>query len=164
MVEAELLADADRRAAAYIASVGERRVFPAEADIAALKGFYGHLPDSPSDPAATLQLLDVLGSPATAVSNGPRYFGFVIGASLPVASAAERLALAWDQCASSMINSPAAAAIEKAAARLVLEALDLPRESAVGFGTSATVCGLACLTAARRTLSPVRVGTSTAMD
>lgn len=81
-----------------------------------------------------------------------RPFGFVIGASLPATPAAERLALAWDQCASSAVNSPAAAAIEKAAARLVLEALALPRESAVGFGTSATACGLACLTAGRRTL------------
>ena len=34
----------------------------------------------------------------------------------------------------------------------MLEALDLPRESAVGFGTSATACTLSCLAAARRVL------------
>ena len=34
----------------------------------------------------------------------------------------------------------------------MLEALDLPRESAVGFGTSATACTLAALAAARREL------------
>lgn len=60
--------------------------------------------------------------------------------------------LAWDQCASSFDNSPAADRIEKAAARWVLESLGLPAESAVGFGTSATACTLACLSAARRTL------------
>lgn len=97
-------------------------------------------------------MLDRHGSPATTASNGPRYFGFVIGAALPAAAAAERLMLAWDQCASSHDNSPAAATIEKVAAGWVLEALDLPRESAVGFGTSATACTLACLAAARRAM------------
>jgi glutamate/tyrosine decarboxylase-like PLP-dependent enzyme len=42
--------------------------------------------------------------------------------------------------------------VEAVAARWVLEILDLPRESAVGFGTSATACGLACLATARRAL------------
>ncbi|HZW59264.1 MAG TPA: pyridoxal-dependent decarboxylase, partial [Woeseiaceae bacterium] len=71
---------------------------------------------------------------------------------LPAAAAADRLLAAWDQCASSYDNSPAAEAIEKTAARWVLEVLELPRESAVSFGTSASACGLACLSAARRSL------------
>ena len=79
-------------------------------------------------------------------------FGFVIGASLPAAAAAERLMIAWDQCASSFANSPVAAPLEAIAARWVLDILDLPRASAVGFGTSATACTLACLSAARRQL------------
>ena len=74
----------------------------------------------------TIRLLDEAGSPATVASNGPNYFGFVIGATLPVAAAAERIAVAWDQCASSFANSPAADGIEKTAAKWVLEALDLP--------------------------------------
>lgn len=49
-------------------------------------------------------------------------------------------------------NSPVAATIEKVAARWLLDVLDLPRESAVGFGTSATACALTCLSAARRSL------------
>jgi len=152
MNEIDLMADADRRAAAYLNSTSDRRVFPGAAEVAALSAFDAPLPDEPDTPETVLRMLDEIGSPATAVSNGPRYFGFVIGAALPAAAASERLALAWDQCASSFVNSPATAAIEKAAARLVLEALDLPRDSAVGFGTSATACGLACLTAARRTI------------
>lgn len=90
--------------------------------------------------------------PATSASNGAHYFGFVIGASLPVAAAAERLSIAWDQCASCHVSSPAADVIEKTAARGVLEMLDLPRQSAVSFSTSASACELACLTAARRSL------------
>ena len=60
--------------------------------------------------------------------------------------------LAWDQCASTFDNSPVAATVERVASRWVLEALDLPRESAVGFGTSATACTLGALATARRTL------------
>ena len=150
--ELELLADADQRASHYISGVSGMRVFPDESAIAALAEFEEDLPNRGRDPQNTLELLDRIGSPATAVSNGPRYFGFVIGATLPVAAAAERLALAWDQCASSFDNSPAAAAIESVAARWVLDILDLPRQAAVGFGTSATACAIGCLAAARRKL------------
>ena len=150
--ERQLLEDADRRALAYLDGIPGRRVVPTPDAIAALAGFDGPLPEQGLPARQALQLLDDLGSPATTASNGGRYFGFVIGATLPAAAAAERLALAWDQCASSFDNSPAADRIEKAAARWVLESLGLPAESAVGFGTSATACTLACLSAARRAL------------
>jgi len=152
VTELELLRDADRRAAAYLETVDQRRVYPDAAALAALNGFGEPLPAVGRDASDTLALLDRVGSPGTSVSNGPRYFGFVVGATLPAAAAAERLMLAWDQCASSHMNSPVAATIEQVAARWLLEVLDLPRQSAVGFGTSATACGVACLTAARRAL------------
>jgi glutamate/tyrosine decarboxylase-like PLP-dependent enzyme len=152
MNEIELLEEADRRARAYIRGIEGRDVFPGESALSGLSGFDEPLPARGLDAADTLKRLDEIGSPATVASNGPGYFGFVIGATLPVAAAAERMAIAWDQCASSFANSPVADVIEKTAARWVLEILDLPRESAVSFGTSATACGLACLTAARRTL------------
>ncbi len=152
MNELHLAADADARSRAYLAGVATQRVFPDAAALAALSAFDEPLTAAGHPADATLALLDTIGSPATVVSNGPNYFGFVIGAALPAASAAERLMLAWDQCASSFDNSPVAATVEKVAAGWVLDILDLPRGSAVGFGTSATACGLACLTAARRTL------------
>lgn len=150
--ELELLADADARAARYLSELEQRRVFPDAAALAALSRLDEALPTVGAPARETLALLDEVASPATVASNGPRYFGFVIGAALPVAAAAERLALAWDQCAATFDSSPAAAAVEKVAARWVLEALDLPRESAVGFGTSATACAIGCLAAARRKL------------
>jgi glutamate/tyrosine decarboxylase-like PLP-dependent enzyme len=150
--ERALLADADRRALAYYDSIGQRRVYPLESAIAALDGFDQPLPTAASLAEQVLHKLDELGTPATVTSNGPRYFGFVIGATLPAAAAAERMVLAWDQCASSFDNSPVADKLEKVAARWVCEALGLPTESAVGFGTSATACTLACLSAARRQL------------
>ncbi|WP_321869243.1 pyridoxal phosphate-dependent decarboxylase family protein [Burkholderia ubonensis] len=152
MDELALLADADRRAHAYLTSVDTRRVFPDAAALANLAAFDEPLPEHGKPADDVLRLLDGAGSPATVASNGPNYFGFVIGAALPAAAAAERLMLAWDQCASSFDNSPVAATIERQAARWVVDALDLPRDSAVGFGTSATACTLVAIAAARRAL------------
>lgn len=152
MDELNLLADADARGLRYTEGNGTRRVFPSNEAIAALSAFDEPLPASGLPAGETLALLDGIGSPATTASNGPRYFGFVIGAALPAAAAAERLMLAWDQCASTFDNSPVSATVERIAGRWVLDALDLPRESAVGFGTSATACTLAALAAARRAL------------
>lgn len=152
MDELELLRDADRRARSYISSLAERAVFPDAKALAGLDRFDEPVPEGGRSDIETLRLLDEDGSPATLVSNGPNYFGFVIGATLPAAAAAERLMVAWDQCASSFDNSPVADVLEKTAARWVLDILDLPADSAVSFGTSASACGLACLTAARRTL------------
>ncbi|MBX9860764.1 MAG: hypothetical protein K2Y20_14430 [Sphingomonas sp.] len=163
MNELDLIADADARANAYLAGVATKRVYPDANALAALVGFDEALPDQGQDADATLALLDDVGSPATAVSNGPRYFGFVIGAALPAAAAAERLMLAWDQCASSFVNSPVAATVEAVAARWVLDILDLPRGSAVGFGTSATACTIATVSAARQKLL-ARAGWDFAQD
>lgn len=152
MNERNLLAEADRRALAYFDTTPTRRVYPDTSSIEALAEFDQPLPANGQAAERVLQQLDEIGSPATVASNGPRYFGFVIGATLPAAAAAERLVLAWDQCASSFDNSPTADRLEKIAGRWVCQALGLPAESAVGFGTSATACTLACLSAARRKL------------
>ncbi|PTQ10313.1 aspartate aminotransferase family protein [Sphingomonas oleivorans] len=152
MQERELIAEADARARHYLDGIDGRPPFPPATARDGLAVFSEDLPQQGIDAAETLRMLDIHGSPATTASNGPRYFGFVIGAALPAAAAAERLMLAWDQCASSYDTSPVAATIEKVAGRWLLDALDLPRDSAVGFGTSATACTLSCLSAARRTL------------
>ncbi len=152
MDELTLLTDADHRARAYLAGVGKRRVFPHADALARLAAFAEPLPHHGHPHDEVLRLLDEAGSPATVASNDPRYFGFVIGAALPAAAAAERLMLAWDQCASSFENSPVAPTLEGLAAHWVVEALHLPRGSAVGFGTSASACTLVAITAARRAL------------
>jgi len=152
MTTLDFLEDADRRARRYVAGAADQRVYPDQAALAGLAAFDEPFPDHGRGPEDTLALLDDAGSPGTVVSNGPNYFGFVIGATLPAAAAAERMMTAWDQCASSFGNSPVADVIEKTAAGWILDALDLPRKSAVSFGTSASAGSLACLTAARRTL------------
>ncbi|MFI8483241.1 pyridoxal phosphate-dependent decarboxylase family protein [Pseudomonas sp. NPDC078700] len=150
--ERQLLGEADQRALDYFDSQHTRPAFPTKQAIAALSALDQPLNEHALAAQQVLRHLDEIASPATVNSNGSRYFGFVIGATLPAAAAAERLVLAWDQCASSFDNSPAADVIERIAGRWVLEALRLPTSSAVGFGTSATACTLACISAARRAL------------
>ncbi|TPG52099.1 aspartate aminotransferase family protein [Sphingomonas glacialis] len=150
--ELALYADAARRGAAYLEGVSGRRVFPDQQGLDGLRAFDEGLPAFGLSPESTLALLDESGSPATVATNGPRYFGFVVGAALPAAAAAERLMLAWDQGAALHVASPVSARIEAVASSWLLEVLDLPRSSAVGFGTSSTACGLTCLAAARRSV------------
>lgn len=152
MSDQSLIAEADRRAALYAASASTRPPYPDVTAIEGLTAFEEPFPSTGRPDRETLALLDDVGSPATAVTTGPRYYGYVVGGVLPAAAAAERLVLAWDQRASTHTSSPVAAVIERQAGRWVLDALDLPRQSAVGFGTSATACTIACLSAARRSL------------
>ena len=148
----DLIENADRRARRYIAGAGDQRLCPGDAALAGLAAFDEPFSESGHGPEDTLALLDEAGSPGTVVSNGPNYFGFVIGATLPAAAAADRMLTAWDQCASSFDNSPVADRGRKDCRTLDPRRADLSRGSAVSFGTSASAGSLACLTAARRTL------------
>ena len=150
--EVALLADADQRARSYIAGIGSRPVFPTERDIAGLSAFRESLPGEGHAPSSTVRLLDDVGSAGAVETNGGRYFGFVTGATLPVAAAADRIALAWDNSGTSSAGSPVSAVIEDVAAGWLLDILDLPRSSAVGFTTSASAGTVIALAAARRSL------------
>jgi glutamate/tyrosine decarboxylase-like PLP-dependent enzyme len=83
-------------------------------------------------------------------SAGPRYFGFVVGGSLPAALAAEWLAAAWDQNAALYLKAPAASVVEEVVAGWVLDLLGLPKSATVGFVTGAQMANFTCLAAARR--------------
>jgi len=93
----EILKDASARAIRYLEGVESRSVAPTPAAVEGLKALDEALPAVTSDPAETLRLLDEVVSPATMAMAGLRFFGFVIGDSLPVALGANWLAGAWDQ-------------------------------------------------------------------
>src|SRR5215471_13157832 len=80
---------------------------------------------------------------------GPRYFGFVIGGSLPVTTAADWLTAIWDQNAGIYATSPAASVVEEVAAQWLLDFLRLPRNSSVGFVTGGGTANFTCIAAAR---------------
>jgi glutamate/tyrosine decarboxylase-like PLP-dependent enzyme len=144
-----LLEDAAGRALAYLAGLAERRVAPGPEAVAALGRLDFPLPASGRDPAEVLALLDEVGSPATVATAGPRYFGFVIGGTLPMATAAAWLTAAWDQNVALAVMSPAAARLDDIALRWVAGVLGLPPGLGGAFVTGATMANATCLAAAR---------------
>lgn len=145
----ELLAETASRAARYLKEVHRRPVVPSAEAVARLKALDGALPEAPSQPSEVLALLDDIGSPGTVTTSGGRYFGFVIGGTLPATLAANWLAGAWDQNAAMRVMSPVAAKLEDIVQAWMLELLGLPRESGAGFVTCTTMANFSGLAAAR---------------
>ena len=148
----DLLRTTAERAARYLAGLKDRAVAPTPEALNNLRRLDEPLPEHPSDPTAVIALLDDIGSPATMASAGGRFFGFVVGGSLPAAVAASNLAAAWDQNAGIVVLSPIAARLEQVAMRWLLDLLGLPPACGVGFVTCATQANFSGLAAARHAL------------
>lgn len=87
----QLLEATSQRAANYLERLDQRPVRPDADGVAGLAAFDKPLPSEPTAPEAVLTMMDEIGSPATMAMAGPRFFGFVIGGSLPVTLAANWL-------------------------------------------------------------------------
>ncbi len=136
-------------AARYLETLDERSVAPTTEALARLEELNQPLQADPQDPAEVLVMLDRIGSPATTAMAGRRYFGFVIGGSLPAALAANWLAGAWDQNPGLFAASPIGTVLEEVSLGWLLGVLKLPAESAGAFVTGATVANFTALAAAR---------------
>src|SRR4030088_3009607 len=101
-----LLNDAAARATRYLDDLHDRRVSPSPSSLQQLSELDQPLPEQPTTPEAVLETLDRIGSPATVANAGGRFFGFVLGGSLPAALAANWLSGAWDQCPGLFAASP----------------------------------------------------------
>jgi glutamate/tyrosine decarboxylase-like PLP-dependent enzyme len=145
----QLLSDAAYRASRYLDGLDERQVAPTREPLDRLSELGGPLPEGPTDSTEVLALLDRVGSPATVASAGPRYFGFVVGGTLPACLAANWLAGAWDQNAGLRVMSPVAAEVEAISLSWLTEIFGLPQGTAGGFVTGATMANFAGLAAAR---------------
>lgn len=148
----DLLLDAANRSARYLAEAAKRRVAPSPEAVAALDALGGELQKSACEPREVLAMLDQIGSPASVVSSGGRYFGFVIGGALPAALAANWLAGAWDQNAGLSVTSPIAAKVEEVVLAWIVDLLGLPATCGGGFVTGTTMANFSALAAARTAL------------
>ncbi len=148
----DLLESSSHRAIRYLETLDERSVAPSPQALQDLSRFHEPLPENPTDPDEVLAFLDEVGSPATMGSAGGRFFGFVIGGSVPAALAANWLAAAWDQNGGLIATSPIGAKLEAVAMGWVLDVLHLPAESGVGFVTCATAANFTGLAAARHSV------------
>jgi glutamate/tyrosine decarboxylase-like PLP-dependent enzyme len=145
----ELLQHAHAHADRYLDGIRTRRV-GATADGAELRRAL----DRPITPAgeSPVEVLDRLARAADAgsvASQGPRYFGFVVGGSLPVATAADWLVSAWDQNSGVFVLSPLVSVVEDVAARWLRELAGLPESWSVGFVTGCQMANFTALAAAR---------------
>ncbi|MDQ1485643.1 MAG: hypothetical protein QOJ62_1336 [Actinomycetota bacterium] len=145
----EPLARAAAHARSWLASIDDRPVGP-RASAAELAGAFGDaLPAAGCDAA---EVVDQLAAEADrglmAIASG-RFFGWVMGGTLPAALAADWLVSAWDQNAGLRYATPAAAAIEETAARWIRDLLSLPTTADVGFVTGATMANFTGLAAGR---------------
>src|SRR5262249_37218702 len=109
-------------------------------------------PEAGEDSLQVVETIARVGREGTTASQGPRYFGFVTGGSLPVATAADWLVSALDQNAPTFVLSPFASVVEQTASRWLKELFGLPREWSVGFPTGAQMANFTALLAARRHL------------
>jgi glutamate/tyrosine decarboxylase-like PLP-dependent enzyme len=144
-----LLLHTARQVAAYRDAVEDAPVFPTREVDEVRAAIGGPLPESPVDPEQIVDTLVADLGPAMVATTGPRYFGFVIGGALPAATAAEILAVGWDQPAYNHLSSPGAALVEEVAGAWLLEVLGLPADASFGFVTGGQAANTVCLAAAR---------------
>lgn len=158
-----LLDDAARRATNYLESLPERRVAPLPEAVQRLSALDVPLQDESRDPHAVLAELDELVTPATMAMAGPRFFGFVIGGSLPAALAANWLANAWDQNAGLYAVTPGVAHVEQVALHWLNDLFGLPANTTGALVTGATMANFTSLAAARHAVL-TRVGWNVEAD
>ena len=148
----ELLENTAQRAISYLENIADRRVAPAAEAVAKLATLDEPLNDGPISAEQVINLLDEVCSPATMAMAGPRFFGFVIGGSLPVTVAANWLAGAWDQNSGLYTPTPATSQLEQVALNWLLDLFKLPSNCGGAFVTGATMANFSALAAARHAL------------
>jgi glutamate/tyrosine decarboxylase-like PLP-dependent enzyme len=146
---AALFAQVAAYAAARRAGDAERRHAPEASYEEQVERFALDLSRDGVAPEQVIRELIEITEPGLAAITAPRFFGWVMGASNPTGVAADWLTSVWGQNTGNHQATPSAAAVEQAAATALLELLDLPRDSSVGFVTGATMASFTCLAAAR---------------
>lgn len=140
---------AHRAALAFLETVDERPVWPRATLDDMLAVFGGPLADEGADPAAVIEEIAAHADPGLVAIPGGRFFGFVIGSTLPAALAADWLVSAWDQNSGSSTLTPTTVALERVAGRWMLDLFGLPRSASVGFVTGGQLANFTCLSTAR---------------
>lgn len=146
---AEALDRAHAHALTWLESLDTRDI-PARAGIEAVADRLGRtLPEGPTPADEVVDLLATACAPGLAGMPSGRFFGFVIGGTHPAALGADWLTSAWDQNAGLRAVTPAHSAVEELTGDWLVDLLDLPGGTTVGFPTGGTMANFTGLTAAR---------------
>jgi len=146
----EALTRAEGHVLEWLGSVNSRRVGPTATVEQLTDAFGGPLQDGPIDPGDVIDELARTAEPGLMAMPSGKFFGWVIGGTLPAALGADWMVSAWDQNAAMRLATPATAAAEEVAGQWLLELLQLPATSAVGFTTGGTAANFVGLAAGRQ--------------
>jgi glutamate/tyrosine decarboxylase-like PLP-dependent enzyme len=144
-----LLNDATAHATGFLEELPERKVAPTATAEELRKELGGPLPESPRDPRRVVAELARAVEPGLMASAGGRFFGFVIGGSLPAALAADWLTSAWDQNAGLYVAAPAASVVEEVCGAWLAELFGVPQDASFGIVTGCQMANFTALAAAR---------------
>lgn len=144
-----LLESVQRHTSAWFASLGDRPVCAAASAEELSQMLGGPLPHEGIAPDVLTPILANAGMKGSVASAGPRYYGFVIGGSLPAALAADWLVSAWDQNGVVYATSPLVSVIEQITGSWLRELTGLPATMSFGFVTGCQMANFTGLAAAR---------------
>ncbi|HEV3156781.1 MAG TPA: aminotransferase class V-fold PLP-dependent enzyme [Candidatus Baltobacteraceae bacterium] len=110
------------------------------------------LPQDPTEPEQVINELvrDIDGG--ILGSTNPRFFGWVIGGTLPVALAADWLTSAWDQSAASNLSAPGEAVVEEVCGDWLKQLLGIPSSASFAFVTGSQAAHTTAFASARHKL------------
>jgi len=122
----------------------------ATATLPELRRRFAHpLPEEGIHPVAVIDELARDSAGGLVGTAGGRFYGWVIGAGLPAALAADWLTSAWDQNAGLYACSPAAAVVEEVCGTWLKDVLGLPATASYALVTGCQMAHVTCLAAAR---------------
>ncbi len=136
----------------YIESLDETPV-STNASLVDLRRRLDHpLLDEGMDPSQVIEDLvhDVKGG--VLGTSGGRFFGWVVGGTVPAALAADWLTSTWDQPAALYASGPAIAVIEEICGKWLKELLSLPQQASFALVTGCSMAHVTCLAAARNAI------------
>ena len=138
------------RARAWLRAEATGPVPPAEDIDAVLARMRTTLPDAPADPTTVVDELADAVEPGLMAMGAGRFFGWVVGGTLPATLGADWLVSAWDQNSALRFATPGTVAVEEVASEWILDLLGLPADCEVGFVTGGQMANFTCLAAARQ--------------
>jgi len=149
---ARALQHASKHAVDYLETLNQSPVAPAQESLDQLTLFDETLTEHGCSELELIDQLHQIGSPNTVATAGGRYYGLVVGGSLPACVGSKTLMAAWDQLGTTQFTSPVTAKLEQVASKWVLELFGLEPSASVGFVTGTTMGNLVCIAAARHAL------------
>lgn len=147
--DSDLLNLAASHAIEYLDRVDDRPV-KAMATAAELRSALGGaVPKRGESPDNVIDRIAAAALSGTVATAGPRYFGFVVGGSVPAAVAADWLVSAWDQNCGIFALSPMVAVVEEITAGWLKSIAGLKPDASMGFVTGCQMANFTALAAAR---------------